>query len=225
MMGQQGGHTGMLCSSACARSPERWEIGAAGAPCWRVSQLPRIRSTSEGPLICDGGVCARQRGTRHETVCAHPVCTQVTKRQTQKKQAKKSSLKVQSRQPASQQRFAGTESAQTAALARRDPSSRRPAPCVVCAQTFIKTVNYNHLMPTRYTLDVDFKGVTGEVLENSTKKVEANKVRGALQRSQSGGTRRDHVSLPGTALACCCPLRLGGSSHSPQAKRHALRRR
>jgi len=43
-------------------------------------------------------------------------------------------------------------------------------------KTFIKTVNYNHLMPTRYTLDVDFKGVvSGEVIDNSTKKVEAAK--------------------------------------------------
>ena len=45
-------------------------------------------------------------------------------------------------------------------------------------QTFIKTVNYNHIMPTRYTLDVDFKAsVSGDVLENSTKKVEVQKVR------------------------------------------------
>ena len=33
-------------------------------------------------------------------------------------------------------------------------------------------------MPTRYTLDVDFKSVvSSEALENSTKKVEAQKVR------------------------------------------------
>ena len=44
-------------------------------------------------------------------------------------------------------------------------------------QTFIKTVNYNHIMPTRYTLDVDFKAsVSGDVLENSTKKIEVQKV-------------------------------------------------
>lgn len=43
-------------------------------------------------------------------------------------------------------------------------------------QTFIKTVNYNHLMPTRYTLEVDLKAtVTPDVLENSTKKVAARK--------------------------------------------------
>jgi len=43
-------------------------------------------------------------------------------------------------------------------------------------KTFIKTVNYNHLMPTRYTLDVELKNlVTSEALENSTKKVEAKK--------------------------------------------------
>jgi large subunit ribosomal protein L27e len=54
-------------------------------------------------------------------------------------------------------------------------------------QTFIKTVNYNHLMPTRYTLDVDFKNVNNDVVENSTKKVEARKVcawsRGSLQHA------------------------------------------
>lgn len=44
------------------------------------------------------------------------------------------------------------------------------------AQTFIKTVNYNHLMPTRYTLDLDLKNVAGDVLENTTKKVDARKV-------------------------------------------------
>jgi len=43
-------------------------------------------------------------------------------------------------------------------------------------KTFIKTVNYNHIMPTRYTLDVDFKtSVSPDVLENSTKKVEVQK--------------------------------------------------
>ncbi|KAG1672113.1 hypothetical protein FOA52_001700 [Chlamydomonas sp. UWO 241] len=43
-------------------------------------------------------------------------------------------------------------------------------------KTFVKTFNYNHIMPTRYTLDVDFKGiVSGDVLDNSTKKVESQK--------------------------------------------------
>ncbi len=43
-------------------------------------------------------------------------------------------------------------------------------------------------MPTRYTLDVDFaKTVTGEALENSSKKVEANKVRGAGRRECAMG--------------------------------------
>ncbi len=45
-------------------------------------------------------------------------------------------------------------------------------------KTFVKTVNYNHMMPTRYTLDVDLKAVvTPDVSDNSTKKVEARKVR------------------------------------------------
>jgi len=44
-------------------------------------------------------------------------------------------------------------------------------------KTFIKMVNYNHLMPTRYTLqDVDFKSVvTPDCLDNPTRKVTARK--------------------------------------------------
>ena len=43
-------------------------------------------------------------------------------------------------------------------------------------KTFIKTVNYNHLMPTRYSLDVDLKAtVTPDALDNATKKTAARK--------------------------------------------------
>lgn len=43
-------------------------------------------------------------------------------------------------------------------------------------KTFIKVVNYQHMMPTRYTLDIDVKSiVAADVTENSTKKVEARK--------------------------------------------------
>ena len=46
----------------------------------------------------------------------------------------------------------------------------------VGAQAFIKTVNYNHMMPTRYVLDLELKGaVTSESTENTTKKVAAGK--------------------------------------------------
>jgi hypothetical protein len=42
----------------------------------------------------------------------------------------------------------------------------------------LQVVNYNHMMPTRYTLDVDLKGVvSGEVVDDSSKKTDANKVR------------------------------------------------
>ena len=45
-------------------------------------------------------------------------------------------------------------------------------------QTFLKVVNYQHLMPTRYTLDVDLKSlVTADVVENSSKRIEVRKVR------------------------------------------------
>ena len=48
----------------------------------------------------------------------------------------------------------------------------------VALQTFLKVVNYQHLMPTRYTLDVDLKSlVTADVVENSSKRIEVRKVR------------------------------------------------
>ena len=45
-------------------------------------------------------------------------------------------------------------------------------------QTFVKVVNYTHLMPTRYNLsDVDLKKVIStETTDNAEKKKEANKV-------------------------------------------------
>jgi large subunit ribosomal protein L27e len=43
-------------------------------------------------------------------------------------------------------------------------------------KAFVKLVNYQHLMPTRYTLDVDLKEVvTGDVLQSKDKKVTALK--------------------------------------------------
>ncbi|PRW05844.1 60S ribosomal L27-3-like [Chlorella sorokiniana] len=59
-------------------------------------------------------------------------------------------------------------------------------------KTFIKTVNYQHMMPTRYTLEVDLKGVvTTDCIDNSTKKVEANKEAKALleEKFKSGKNR------------------------------------
>jgi len=59
-------------------------------------------------------------------------------------------------------------------------------------KAFIKMVNYNHIMPTRYTLDVDFKSaVTPDVLETSAKKVAAGKACKELleQRFKTGKNR------------------------------------
>ncbi|CAA6661125.1 unnamed protein product [Spirodela intermedia] len=43
-------------------------------------------------------------------------------------------------------------------------------------KAFVKVVNYNHIMPTRYTLDVDLKdAITGDALESRDKKVTACK--------------------------------------------------
>ena len=42
---------------------------------------------------------------------------------------------------------------------------------------FLKLVNFNHLMPTRYSVEVDMKplGITPEVVANSAKRTEARK--------------------------------------------------
>ncbi len=59
------------------------------------------------------------------------------------------------------------------------------------AQTFIKTVNYQHMMPTRYTLDVDLKTVAApENLDSATKKEEARKVGQQLGYEGAGGVGR-----------------------------------
>lgn len=76
-------------------------------------------------------------------------------------------------------------------------------------QAFIKTVNYNHLMPTRYTLDLDLKNVTTEVLNNSTEKVDARKVgagrawaRGhACGRARACAHARTAMQVPAPAAA------------------------
>jgi len=59
-------------------------------------------------------------------------------------------------------------------------------------KSFVKVVNYNHLMPTRYTLDVDLKSVvTPDVMDNSTKKVAAQKESKTLleERFKTGKNR------------------------------------
>lgn len=51
-----------------------------------------------------------------------------------------------------------------------------PDGSVCLFQAFIKTVNYNHLMPTRYVLDLDLKAaVTMDALDSTTKRVAAGK--------------------------------------------------
>lgn len=60
-------------------------------------------------------------------------------------------------------------------------------------KTFIKTVNYQHLMPTRYTLDVDLKaaGVGPESLESRDKKVETQKkLKEVLEEKFKSGQNR-----------------------------------
>jgi large subunit ribosomal protein L27e len=59
-------------------------------------------------------------------------------------------------------------------------------------KAFTKVVNYNHIMPTRYTLDVDLKStVTAEKLESTASRVEARKGAKAVleERFKTGKNR------------------------------------
>ncbi|KAL6567640.1 60S ribosomal protein L27B [Orobanche gracilis] len=59
-------------------------------------------------------------------------------------------------------------------IIRKDSAKKQAKKSRVKA--FVKVVNYNHIMPTRYTLDVDLKDiVTPEVLTTRDKKVTACK--------------------------------------------------
>lgn len=59
-------------------------------------------------------------------------------------------------------------------------------------KAFTKIVNYNHIMPTRYTLDVDLKTVvTPEKLESTASRVEARKAaKGVLEERFKTGKNR-----------------------------------
>jgi len=59
-------------------------------------------------------------------------------------------------------------------------------------KTFVKVVNYQHMMPTRYTLDVDLKGVVAtDAAENSSKREEARKAsKGLLEEKFKTGKNR-----------------------------------
>ena len=109
-----------------------------------------------------------------------PSCVQVIKRSSIKKQEKRSKVKVsgavlsvslQLLTPACMAVHQGTY-----CLVHCNICHSQSGP--VALQTFLKVVNYQHLMPTRYTLDVDLKSlVTADVVDNSTKRIEVRKVR------------------------------------------------
>eukprot|EP00030_Apusomonadida_sp_AF-17_P002267 a327_3706.p2 GENE.a327_3706~~a327_3706.p2 ORF type:complete len:148 (-),score=62.14 a327_3706:93-512(-) len=63
-------------------------------------------------------------------------------------------------------------------------------------KAFVKVVNYNHIMPTRYTLDVDFaKNVSGEIFEKgddafTKKKNTLKEIKSALQERYNNGRNK-----------------------------------
>ncbi|KAG6790080.1 hypothetical protein POTOM_006226 [Populus tomentosa] len=71
---------------------------------------------------------------------------------------------------------------------------------------FIKLVNYQHLMPTRYTLDVDLKDVvTADCLSSKDKKVTACKETKARfeERFKTGKNRKTLFGFGAYLLAVC----------------------
>ncbi|KAK9844805.1 hypothetical protein WJX74_007046 [Apatococcus lobatus] len=59
-------------------------------------------------------------------------------------------------------------------------------------KTFIKVVNYQHMMPTRYTLDIDLKNMaSNEVMESHSKRLEARKeAKGVFEEKFKSGKNR-----------------------------------
>ena len=88
-------------------------------------------------------------------------------------------------------------------------------------KSFIKVVNYNHIMPTRYTLDMDLKGVvTPDVVaagaDNVSKKVEAKKEAKKImeEKFKTGKNRYGGASGEIGAVVVVWIIRCsGGKSH------------
>lgn len=56
---------------------------------------------------------------------------------------------------------------------------------------FIKVINYRHMMPTRYTLDTEFKNVTSEMMKDpATKKEVRKEVRKVLEEKYKTGQNK-----------------------------------
>ena len=56
---------------------------------------------------------------------------------------------------------------------------------------FIKVINYNHVMPTRYTLDVEFPNVTVDAVKDAASKKEVKKaVRKTLEEKYKTGQNK-----------------------------------
>ncbi len=127
------------------------------------------------------GPCAI-RALRRQTLTRRSRAPQITKKMTKQKQDKKSRIKASAAAPLRRGMRArdGDAACQPApsaqALIRSHALSLTASPAHAHAQAFIKTVNYNHIMPTRYVLDLDLKAaVTSDATESTTKKVAAGK--------------------------------------------------
>ena len=142
-----------------------------------------------GPAL---SICGRQGCAAVWTVLtARPV--QVIKRSSQKKQAKRSFLKVR--------RVLGRAGAVGSSLLT----------AARVLQTTIKTVNYTHMMPTRYTLDVDLRVLfSNEVLAERKRQKETCQARAAAAAAAAGSwcprapvlVHPGFCSLPASCAGC-----------------------
>jgi hypothetical protein len=121
-----------------------------------------------------------------------PRLRQITKDMTKQKQDKKSKIKARASRSAACSRPAPPRSGGGfGRLGQINPSAWAHLDALAL-QAFIKSVNYNHMMPTRYVLDLDLKAtVTTDCTETVTKRVAAGKEAKKLleERYKSGKNR------------------------------------
>ena len=104
------------------------------------------------------------------------------KKSSQKTQARRSSIKVRMVliSAGSRRRWGRTPHAANQRGVRSAMASRPDAAVWSVLQTFVKVVNYQHMMPTRYTLDLDLKtAIPTDATETSEKRKTARQVQPA----------------------------------------------
>lgn len=110
----------------------------------------------------------------------------VTKKSSAAKQEKRSKVRR------GEERRGGRREQEGRARGRPRPPTPSPPPRPAQLRTFVKVVNHQHIMPTRYNLDVDVKAaVPADAADNSTKRADARKAaKELLEAKFKTGTNR-----------------------------------